>query len=284
MPDCIVEDTTDGVRLIRLNRPERLNTMGGTLIATLNEAIRSGEADDSVRVFVVTGEGRAWCAGADLKDPAVEAFPAAGPGGSRAEAIDYLGGAGRTILTIYRCGKPVIAAINGVTVGGGLGLALSMDIRVASEEARFSTVFIARGLAPDMGVSWFLPRLVGPEHAAELAFTGRMIDAREALRLGLVSKVVPHDQLLTETMALARKIAAQPPGALAYTRRDLQHAMSSTIEQHLEYEWANQRLQLASPEFREGLAAFLERREPDWAKAWDTANGIPFWSTGQLSG
>lgn len=279
MPDCIVEDTPDGVRLIRLNRPERLNTMGGALIATLTEAIRSGESDDSVRVFVVTGEGRAWCAGADLKDPAVEAYPGAGRG-SRAEAIDYLGGAGRTILAIYRCGKPVIAAINGVTVGGGLGMALSMDIRVASEEARFSTVFIARGLAPDMGVSWFLPRLVGPEHAAELAFTGRMIDAREALRLGLVSKVVPHDQLLAETMTLARKIAAQPPGALAYTRRDLQHATSSTIEQHLEYEWANQRLQLASSEFSEGLSAFLERREPDWSKPWPVNNG-PLWARSQ---
>lgn len=277
MADCIVETTPDGVRLIRFNRPERLNSMGGTLIADLNEAIATGEADDSVRVFVVTGQGRAWCAGADLKDPAVQAFPNAGAAGRRAEAIDHLGGAGRTALTVYRSGKPVIAAINGVTVGGGLGLALCMDIRVASEEARFSTVFISRGLAPDFGLSWFLPRLVGPEHAAELFYTARMVDAAEALALGMVSKVVPHGQLLDETMALAHRIAKQPPSALSYTRRDLQHALTSTLEQHLEYEWANQRLQLSSPEFTEGLAAFLERREPDWGKAWG-AGSEPFWA------
>ncbi|MBE7520351.1 MAG: enoyl-CoA hydratase/isomerase family protein [Thermoflexaceae bacterium] len=277
MPDCIIETTPEGVRLIRLNRPERLNTMGGTLIASINDAFRSGEQDDSVRAYVVVGEGRAWCAGADLKDPAVEAFPGAGTEGRRAEAIDYLGGAGRTVLTIARGSKPVIAAINGVTVGGGLGLALCMDIRIASEEARFSTVFISRGLAPDFGLSWFLPRLVGPERAAEMFFTARMIDAQEALRIGMVSRVVPHAQLLDEAMALARKIASQPPSALTYTRRDLQYAMSSTLEQHLEYEWANQRLQISSPEFREGLAAFLERREPDWGQAWSVDTG-PFWS------
>lgn len=261
MSDCIIE-TTGGVTLIRFNRPERMNAMGGTMLEEMSAAINEGRMDDRVRAFVVTGEGRAWCAGADLA-------PNNGrteEGGTRYRANDDLGFAGRTVLDIWGCDKPVIAAINGVTVGGGFGLASSMDIRIAGEQARFSTVFIKRALAPDFGLSWFLPRLVGPEKAAEMFFTGRMVAADEALALGIVSRVVPQEKLLEEAMALAGTIAKQPPTALTFTRRALHHAQSSTLDRHLAFEWANQKACLASPEFREGVASFLEKREADFSQ------------------
>ena len=262
MTDCIVE-TTDGVMLIRFNRPERLNAMGGTLLAELNDAFEQGRQDDRVRAFVVTGEGRAWCAGADLMP---DGFGAAGEANNpRSAALDAIGEVGRTVLNIYGAEKPTIAAVNGVCVGGGFGLCSAMDLRIASDQARFSTVFIKRALAPDCGLSWFLPRLIGPEKAAELFYSGRMVLADEALALGIVSKVVPRDQLLATAVGFARALAKQPPSALTYTRRALQHSVTATLHDQLEFEWMNQKACLASNEFQEGVAAFREKREPDFS-------------------
>ncbi|MEX2081856.1 MAG: enoyl-CoA hydratase-related protein [Dehalococcoidia bacterium] len=267
MSDCIVE-RHDGVMVIRFNRPERMNAMGGTLLQEMNEAFREGQADDRIRTFVVTGEGRAWCAGADLSGgpDLLGQRPAGEDIHRRYNAIDPVGGAGATINLVYNCDKPTIAAINGVAVGGGLGLATAFDIRVASDQARFSTVFIKRALAPDFGLSWFLPRIVGPQRAADLFFTGRMIGAEEALGYGLVARVVPHEKLMEETMELAGQIAKQPPMALSYTRRALQHSAISTLREQLEYEWGHQRQCLQSEEFKEGVQAFLEKREPDFSR------------------
>lgn len=265
MSDCIIE-TIDGVTLIRFNRPERMNAMGGTLLQEMNEAITAGQADDRIRAFVITGEGRAWCAGADLMGSMAPTRDESPQHNKRYGALDRIGGPGRTVLGIHNSDKPVIAAVNGVTVGGGLGLCSSMDVRIASDQARFGTIFIKRALGPDFGLSWYLPRLVGPERAAELFYTGRMIDAQEALAIGLVSKVVPHEELLSETMAFARTVAQQPPTALTYTRRALKQSAVLTIEQHLEYEWTNQKTCLASEEFREGVSAFREKREPDYSR------------------
>jgi 2-(1,2-epoxy-1,2-dihydrophenyl)acetyl-CoA isomerase len=264
MSDCIVE-RDGGVMLIRFNRPERMNAMGGTLLQEMNAAFEEGQADDRIRAFVVTGEGRAWCAGADLAAPIAATSPDTPQHNRRAAAIDPIGSAGRTVLNVYNCDKPTIAAVNGVAVGGGFGLCTAMDIRIASDQARFSTVFIKRALAPDFGLSWFLPRLIGPERAAEMFYTGRMVDSAEALSLGVVSKVVPHESLLEEAMALARTCAKQPPLALTYTRRALQHSQFNALEQQLEFEWANQGKCLASPEFQEGVAAFREKREADFS-------------------
>ena len=142
----------------------------------------------------------------------------------------------------------------------------AFDIRIASDQARFSTVFIKRALAPDCGLSWFLPRLVGPERASEMFFTGRMVDAAEAKELGIVSKVVPHEELMDAAMGLARTIANSPPSAMVFTRRAIHNALTATLEQHLEYEWVNQKACLRAPEFQEGVKAFLEKREPDWSR------------------
>lgn len=250
--------------LIRFNRPERMNAMGGTLLAELNAAFEQGRRDDRVRAFVVTGEGRAWCAGADLMP---DGFGSAGdPNGRRFAALDAIGEVGRTVLNLYGAEKPTIAAVNGVCVGGGFGLCSAMDLRIASDQARFSTVFIKRALAPDCGLSWFLPRLVGPEKAAEMFYSGRMVHADEALKLGIVSKVVPHEQLLDTTIGFAREMAKQPPTALTFTRRALQHSVTATLGDHLEFEWLNQKTCLASGEFQEGVAAFREKREPDFSR------------------
>lgn len=232
--DCIVEQS-GGVMVIRFNRPERLNSLGGTLMDEFNAALDEGRTDDRVRAFVVTGEGRGWCAGADLQ-AAGSAQPAANS--KRWNALDPIGQVGRTIMNIHTCDKPIIAAVNGVAVGGGFGFCSAMDVRIASEEARFSTVFIKRALAPDCGLSYFLPRLVGPERAAELFYSGRMVNAQEALALGIVSRVVPHDQLMDAAMEFALGIAKAPPSAMTYTRRALKHSLSATLADQLEFEWA----------------------------------------------
>lgn len=264
MPDVIVE-RAGGVLVLTLNRPERMNSLGGSLLAEFNSALLEGRADDSVRAIVVTGAGRAWCAGADLQ--------AVGGGGGGANenskrwnALDPIGEVGRTILNIRHVDKPIIAAVNGVTVGGGFGLCSAFDIRIASDQARFSTVFIKRALAPDCGLSWFLPKLVGPERASELFFTGRMVDANEAKDLGIVSKVVPHESLMDAALELGNSIANSPPSAMVLTRRAIHNSLTSTLEQHLEFEWVNQKMCLRAPEFQEGVKSFLEKREPDWSK------------------
>jgi 2-(1,2-epoxy-1,2-dihydrophenyl)acetyl-CoA isomerase len=266
--DCIVEDI-DGVRVIRFNRPERMNSLGGTLLQEFNEALVEGRTNDRVRAFLVTGEGRGWCAGADLQ--AVGGRGGGTPASQdavprkRAAALDPIGYVGEAVLNIFNCDKPTIAAINGATAGGGFGLASAFDIRIASEQARFTTVFIKRALAPDCGLSWFLPRLVGAQRAAEMFYSGRMVDAEEALQIGLVERVVPHDQLMEEGMKMARLYAKQPPFALTYTLRALHGAMTNTLEEQLRLEWTNQRACLGADEFKEGVQAFLEKREPNFA-------------------
>ncbi|MEO8540616.1 MAG: enoyl-CoA hydratase/isomerase family protein [bacterium] len=263
MPDVIVE-RAGGAMVLTLNRPERMNSLGGTLLADFNAALLEGRSDDSVRAIVVTGAGRAWCAGADLQ--AVGSGGGGNENSKRWGALDPIGDVGRTVLNIRQVDKPMIAAVNGVTVGGGFGLCSAFDIRIASDQARFSTVFIKRALAPDCGLSWFLPKLVGPERASEMFFTGRMVDANEAKEIGIVSRVVPHDDLMDSALALAHGIANSPPTAMALTRRAIHHSQISTLEAHLEFEWVNQKSCLRAPEFQEGVKSFLEKRDPDWSK------------------
>ena len=261
MPDVIVE-RHDRVMLMRFNRPERMNAMGGTLMPEFTAALEEGTKDDRVGAIVVTGEGRAWCAGADL-EAAGQRQESSDVPQRRSQSLDTMG-PGRSILAIYKSGKPMIAAVNGVAVGGGFGLCSAFDIRIASDRARFGTIFIKRALASDFGLSYFLPRMVGHERATELFYTGRIVDAEEALQLGIVSRVVPHDQLVEESLEFATQVANQPPTALAFTRRMLQHSQWASIEQQLEFEWPLQRDLLQGPEFKEAVAAFREKREPNY--------------------
>jgi 2-(1,2-epoxy-1,2-dihydrophenyl)acetyl-CoA isomerase len=262
--DVLRELTDDGVLLLTLNRPETMNAVNGAINAAIIQAARDSKRDNAIKVIVLTGTGRGFCAGADLSGggPARGEFEGSSDGGGgRASRVNKFG-PGELVEALASADVPVIGAINGAAVGGGFGLALSCDVRIASDQARLGSVFIKRGVGPDYGTSFWLPRLVGLSRAFDLMYTGEILSAQAALSLGLVNKVVPHDSLMDETMAYARSIAKGPPIAYTYTRRALQRSLDSNLREHLEYEWENQTELLATRDASEGFRAFLERREP----------------------
>src|SRR4051794_11450255 len=199
---CLLYEVRDRIATLTLNRPERLNALGDTLREDLFDAVSKAAADPNVGVLVVTGAGRGFCSGGDVKSMSERAEAgAAAPTNERFAPIRD-----RVILAMRDCPKPIIAAVNGAAAGAGMNLALACDLRIASSAAKFSQAFAKRGLTPDWGGSWFLPRIVGMAKASELLFTGDAIDASEALRLGIVNAVVAPEQLMDETFKLAAKI------------------------------------------------------------------------------
>src|SRR5467141_4460709 len=246
----------DGVGLIRLNRPEKMNAIGALTRQQLGEAIKQAEKDDTVRVVVLTGSGRAFCSGADVTEMV-------GEGGMRSpeDVGNVLRNEYMPMLTRLRTmPKPVIAAMNGPAVGIGASYALACDIRIATPEAYLLEAFINIGLAPDGGVSWLLPRMAGTGVAYEMFFTGKPLSATDAHRLGIINRLVPADRLEAEVRELAAQLVAQPRQALAATKRAVNHALESSFEEALEFESYLQEAQTATPEFAEGVAAFLARR------------------------
>lgn len=259
----ITVEQQGGVRVITLNRPERMNALSAQMSMELRETFADVTTDDGTGAVVITGAGRGFCAGADLTGGG----PTANRGGGerpRHSRIDPLGGAGQVILGLRGMEKPVIAAVNGPAAGAGFGLATACDLRIASTEARFTTVFIKRGLAPDYGSSYFLPRIIGISRATEMFLTGQMLDATEALAVGLVSLVVPPERVLKEAITLATTLAEGPPLAMQLTARALNASLQNTLEEHLVLEWAGQTVCLASEDAREGVTAWLEKRSPAW--------------------
>ena len=250
----------DSVLTITLNRPERLNAFTERMCRELLDALDRADADDSVRVVIFTGAGRAYCAGADLGSGG-DTFdsPAQGRKESRAEARD---GGGLLTLRLYDCKKPVIAAINGPAVGIGITMTLAMDVRIASSAARMGFVFARRGIVPEACSSWFLPRVVGISQAAEWVFSGRVFPAEEALAGHLVSRVVSPEDLLPAARTLAREIADNTSAmSVALTRQMLwkmlgaDHPMEAhKIDSQAIY-WMGR-----SPDAYEGVSAFLEKR------------------------
>src|SRR6266550_5572528 len=248
--------THDGVGLIQLNRPEKMNAIGALTRQQLGEAIKQAERDDAVRVVVLTGSGRAFCSGADVTEMV-------GGGGMRTpeDVGNVLRNEYMPMLTRLRTmPKPTIAAMNGPAVGIGASYALACDIRIATPEAYLMEAFINIGLAPDGGVSWLLPRLAGTAVAYEMFFTGKPLPAADAERLGVINRMVPAEQLDEVVRELATHLASQPRGAIAAAKRAVNHALDSTFEQALEFESYLQEAQAASPEFAEGVASFLARR------------------------
>jgi 2-(1,2-epoxy-1,2-dihydrophenyl)acetyl-CoA isomerase len=246
----------DGVGLIQLNRPERMNAIGALTRKQLGDAIKQVERDDAVRVVVLTGSGRAFCSGADVTEMAQE-------GGMRTpeDVGNVLRNEYMPMLTRLRTmPKPVIAAMNGPAVGIGASYALACDIRIATPEAYILEAFVNIGLAPDGGVSWLLPRLAGTGIAYEMFFTGKPLQAADAYRLGVINRLVPADRLEAEVRELAAQLVAQPRGAMAGAKRALTHALESSYEEALEFESYLQEGQAASPEFAEGVQAFLAKR------------------------
>lgn len=258
--DVLRELTEDGILILTLNRPEQMNALGGGIPEGIKAAALESKRNDEIRAIVITGAGRGFCAGADLSTGG----PAAGGGSSqrrRSTMVDKRGPA-EYVEVLANADVPIIGAINGAAAGAGFGLALAMDIRIASDQARFGTIFIKRGIGPDWGTSYWLPRLVGLPKAMELIYSGDLLSAEEALAIGLVNRVVPHDSLMDETLAYARKITAGPPIAYTYTRRAMQQSLQNDLSQQLELEWANQIELLGTDDAKEGFKAFLEKRKP----------------------
>ena len=252
----LVVDTDRGVRTIILNRPERLNAVNPALAAEFPQAIAKASADDSVRVVVIAGAGRAFCAGLDLQEPA------RGASISRAGTYDELAWVGRWVLAVTSCDKPVIAAVHGPAAGAGLGLALCCDIRLVSESAKLTTGYVRRGLSPDAGVSWFLPRLIGQARAAEWLLTGRDVLAVEAERIGLVARVFSDESFADDVAAYADVLASGPPIAHTLTKRVLLASAASTLDEQLKRELDAILKTFATDDVKEAMAAFREKRTP----------------------
>ena len=257
---CLLYEVKDGIATLTLNRPERLNALGDTLREDLHDAVTRASDDALVRVIVVTGAGKGFCAGGDVK--AMNERREQGAGRPIIEKVAP--GRDRTVLALRDAPKPVIAAVNGAAAGAGMNLALACDIRLASTTAKFAQAFVKRGLHPDWGGTYFLPRVVGVAKAAELIWTGEIIDADEALRLGIVSAVHPPDELMAATHALARKIAAGPPIAIRLAKRAIYHNLESDLRQALEFETFAQNICFDTDDAKEGIRAFVEKRSPSF--------------------
>jgi enoyl-CoA hydratase/carnithine racemase len=255
---CLLYEVKDGIATLTLNRPERLNALGDTLRDDLLDAVGRASADPDVRVMIITGAGKGFCAGGDVK-----AMNEAKEGRRERPLIDKIAPSrDRTLLAMRDAPQPIIAAVNGAAAGAGMNLALGCDIRIASTAARFSQAFVRRGLHPDWGGTYFLPRAVGMAKACELIFTGDVIDAAEALRLGLVSQVVEPEALMPTVFELARKIAAGPPTAIRLAKRALYHNVDSDLRAALEFETFAQNICSETEDAREGIRAFVEKRAP----------------------
>jgi 2-(1,2-epoxy-1,2-dihydrophenyl)acetyl-CoA isomerase len=256
--DLIITTTMQGVRTIKLNRPDRLNAINNELSTALEQALAEASADDNVRVIVLTGEGRGFCAGLDLSD--LEARRSAKS--SRREQLDNLGWVGRLALGITHSDKPVIAAINGIAAGAGFALTLACDLRFMASGARATAGYIRRALNPDAGMTYFLPRLIGQTRAAELIYTGRDIDPVEAERIGLINGVFPDDEFHDRVMAFAVELASGPPVAMTLSKRLLAASPDTDLASLLKQELASIKVCFGTTDVKEGVQAFLEKRKP----------------------
>jgi 2-(1,2-epoxy-1,2-dihydrophenyl)acetyl-CoA isomerase len=254
----ITVDRDGAVSRITLNRPERLNALTGEMSDELVEAFTAIRDDSEVRAVVVTGAGRGFCSGQDLTE-----FEEAYRSGGRPDIREHLARTyHRLIPIIVETPKPVIAAVNGVAAGAGVSLAAACDVRIATEEARFTQAFVKIGLAPDSGGTWLLPRLIGYARALELSMTGDMVDASAALEMGLVNRVVPVDVFEKEVGEYAARLAAMPTAALGATKELLREALTVDLEEALHREADAQARMGQTADHLEGVTAFAEKREP----------------------
>ena len=259
MYQSIIYSTDGPIATIKLNRPEKLNAFGGAMRDEILAALDVVAADDGIRVLIVTGEGRGFSAGGDihhlkkLRETKDE------------EGFRAVLSAGQKITGMFRSmWKPVIADVNGPCAGAGFSFALGCDMRIASEQATFGAAFARIGLHPDWGGSWFLPRLVGSANACELIFTGTMISAAQAERMGLVNRVVAHDELMSAVLDLATTMAKNSPKVLRLAKESIYRSLSSDLETAFARESNVQAECFYSEDFLEGLTAFTEKRKPEF--------------------
>lgn len=255
--ETILTDLSDGVFTLTLNRPEVLNAFNDRMAEEMQDALKRAERDGAARCVVVTGAGKGFCAGQDL-----------GALRSRGDSFSFRDHVQRTynpiVSKMRSMEKPIVGQINGAAAGAGMGIALACDLRYAAAGAKFRLAFSGIGLAPDSGTSYFLPRLIGFGRAFELAATNEPITAEDALPLGLVNRVLPADQLAAATRELAVRLAQAPTKALGLTKRAMNRAFQLTIDEALDYEAYLQEIAARTADHREGVAAFLEKRKPEF--------------------
>jgi enoyl-CoA hydratase/carnithine racemase len=279
----IIEELEDGILTITLNRPDRLNAWTEQMAEELISALDRADADDDVRVVIVTGAGRAFCAGADLERGG-ETFDWRSREGAGSVPRDN---GGRFTLRVFEAMKPVIAAVNGPAVGVGVTMTLPMDIRLAADDARFGFVFARRGIVPEAASSWFLPRVVGISRAAEWVFTGRVFPAAEALEAGLVRSLHPKETLMDAALGLAHEMAeGTAPVSVALSRLMLWRMLGAShpMDAH-RVDSRGIRVRGASADAREGVASFLEKRAPAFplTVSGDLPDIFPDWSPPEFS-
>ncbi len=251
----IVYEKAEAVVTITINRPHRLNALSVQTVNEMIAALTQANEDSAVRVVVITGAGKAFCAGADLKEAPDTMTPQV--------AHDVVGLYLDLIVAIRSADMPVVAKVNGLAVGGGCCIALAADMRIASEEASFGLPFVKIGISgADMGATYLLPRLVGHGAAAEMLMTGDSIDAAEAHRIGMVNRVVPRDELDSATVEIAGRLASGPPLGLKFTKKALQTSPDRDWQAQFDYEHFAQVACLLTEDYQEGRRAFLEKREP----------------------
>ncbi|WP_021025940.1 crotonase/enoyl-CoA hydratase family protein [Comamonas sp. B-9] len=247
---------------LTMSQPERRNPLtGNTAVAEILAACETIAADSNVRAVILTGEGPAFSSGGDIKTMQQQSF---GDVDGMRIRDDYRRGIQRLPLALFNLEVPTIAAINGAAVGAGLDLACMCDLRVASDKAKFAESFVKMGIIPGDGGAWLLPRVIGMARAAELSLTGRMIDAATALQWGLVSQVVPAEELLNAANALASEIAANPPQVTRMTKKLMREGMHQSLSSLLELSAAYQALAHQTADHREAVSAFLEKRTPEF--------------------
>ena len=254
-------DRSATVTTLTLNAPERLNTISPSMLEALSQALVEADREPETRVIVITGAGRAFCAGLDL----VAASAGTGIGGDGGRAMPAnldLRSAPPTVL--HSLDTPTICALNGGAAGYGMDLALGCDIRIAAQSAKLAAAFTRRGVLPESGGTWILPRLLGWAKAAEVIFTGRTLLADDCLELGLVNKVVPDELLAKEVQALAEEIAANAPLAVQSAKRMMRMGLSENFDEHVHHVFLQLLPLFGSADFREGMAAFLEKRKPEF--------------------
>lgn len=255
MYETILFEKTGGVANVALNRPKKLNAFDGTMHEELYAVLDEAANDDETRCVVLRGEGRGFSAGADLAQiiEGAEGDPDLG---------EYLRNTySRLVKRMVSMEKPIVASLHGPVYGAGVGISLACDLRVAAESAKFSVAFIKIGLMPDAGVSFFLPRVVGLGRALEMSMTGDPVEAEEALRTGLVNRVVPDEELTEETNALASRLASMPTAALGKTKRALHASFEGDLDTALEREAGGQTYCGYTADHKEGVKAFFEKRE-----------------------
>ncbi len=287
--ETITYEVSEQILTITLNRPDKLNAFNATMMRELIEAFDAADADDNIRAIIVTGAGRAFCAGADLSSGAdtfdrdarrgpVKRLPDGRVDYSDPNARD---GGGQVTLRIFKCLKPVIAAVNGPAVGIGATMQLAMDIRIASEDARFGFVFSQRGIVPEAASSWFLPRIVGISQALEWCFTGRVFPAQEALAGRLVSRVVLPDELLTTARGLAREIAGKTAPVSVALIRQMMWRLSGTDDPMEAHKVDSRGIYSRgrSGDVKEGVMSFLEKRPANFKDkvSSDMPDFFPWW-------